>query len=143
MISAERQIENLIYQYAERLDAGDIDGVGELLGSAKVTGGDGNIISTDGNALAKIYKSMIIISADGTPLTHHVTSNVIIEMNEMNLATARSYFTVFQATDELPLQPVIAGKYSDKFASTDGKWHFTHRQIIMTLKGNLSHHLKQ
>ena len=56
-------------------------------------------------------------------------------------ASARSYYTVFQQTDELPLQPIISGHYHDSFHRVDGEWCFDTRQMFVDLTGDLSHHL--
>ena len=40
-MSPERQIENLVYRYAELIDAGDLAAVSELLGRARFVGPDG------------------------------------------------------------------------------------------------------
>jgi hypothetical protein len=79
---------------------------------------------------------------DGTPRTHHVTTNLLIEIADDELtATCQSRFTVFQKTESLPLQPIIAGRYADSFARTDGEWHFTERRMRPTLYGDLTQHL--
>ena len=56
-------------------------------------------------------------------------------------ATARSYYTVMQQTDALPLQPIICGRYHDTFARRGGEWRFTDRLIFSDLIGDLSQHL--
>jgi hypothetical protein len=49
---------------------------------------------------------------------------------------------VLQATDELPLQIVAAGRYHDTFEQVDGSWRFSYRDYSMLdLKGDLSGHL--
>ena len=58
-------------------------------------------------------------------------------------ATVRSYFTVLQQTEELGLQPIIAGRYRDDFELVDGGWRFVNKHIITDLVGDLSHHLLQ
>ncbi len=55
--------------------------------------------------------------------------------------TARSAYVVFQATDGLPLQPIVSGRYLDRFAGTAEGWAFTERTITVDLVGDLSHHL--
>ena len=53
---------------------------------------------------------------DGTPRTKHVTTNLIVEVDDdAGTATGRSYFTVLQAVPGLPLQPIVAGRYHDRF----------------------------
>ena len=48
---------------------------------------------------------------------------------------------MFQQTDELPLQPIIAGRYRDTFHRIDGRWWFDTRKMFVDLMGDLSHHL--
>jgi hypothetical protein len=79
----------------------------------------------------------------GTPRTKHVTSNVIIEPEGENAARSQSYILVHQATEALPLQPIIGGRYFDRFAKVDGVWRFTERRMQMELFGDLSAHLLQ
>ena len=57
-------------------------------------------------------------------------------------ASARSYFTVFQARPELPLQAIIAGRYQDRFTRRNGVWSFAERVIVIELVGDLRCHLK-
>ena len=78
----------------------------------------------------------------GTPKTKHVMSNPIIEVDEQRgTATCNAYYTVFQATEELPLQPIIAGRYEDQFERVDGRWRYTAKKYFVELVGDLSHHL--
>jgi hypothetical protein len=48
---------------------------------------------------------------------------------------------VLQQTANLSLQPIISGRYHDRFERVDGVWRFTHRHIISELVGDLSQHL--
>lgn len=139
-MSPERQIENLIYRYAELLDLGDIPAVAQMFARAQFLGPEGDVQGEGAGEVAAIYRSFTRLYPDGTPLTHHVTSNVIVEVDGQ-AATARSYFTVFQATENLPLQPIIAGRYHDRFARDDSGWYFTARQMLPRLAGDLSQHL--
>jgi ketosteroid isomerase-like protein len=139
-MSPEREIENLIYRYAELIDAGDIPAIGKLLARACFVGPEGDVQAQGGEAIAAIYSAFTRIYPDGTPLSHHITSNVLVQVDG-DSATARSYFTVLQATDGLPLQPVMAGRYVDAFACDDDGWYFASRQILPRLSGDLSQHL--
>ena len=73
----------------------------------------------------------------------HVIANPIIEVDETaGTATCRSYYTVLQATDSLPLQVIAAGRYHDNFERADGKWRFSYRDYtLFDLAGDLSDHL--
>jgi 3-phenylpropionate/cinnamic acid dioxygenase small subunit len=134
-------IANLVYRYAELIDAGDFDGLGTLFGDAVVTA-EGTEVSWRGaQAITEMYAGSTRRHADGTPRTRHVTTNLIVEVDDAReRATCRSYYTVLQQTDDLALQPVVAGRYHDEFRR-DVQWRFTRRTIHVDLVGNLAHHL--
>jgi 3-phenylpropionate/cinnamic acid dioxygenase small subunit len=139
--SSARDIENLLYLYAERLDLGDLEGMAKMFAHAEFVGPEGEVHGKGSDAIKDLYTSYVRLYTDGTPMTHHVTTNVIIEVDDdEQTATSRSYFTVFQATDDLALQPIIAGRYHDDFKVVDGHWQFSRRQMIPWLEGDLSHH---
>jgi hypothetical protein len=71
-----------------------------------------------------------------------VVSNEIIHFDDESSATVRSRFTVFQATDEVPLQPIIMGSYRDRFELRDEQWRLVERHMEPRLFGDLSGHLK-
>jgi hypothetical protein len=49
---------------------------------------------------------------------------------------------VLQATGDLPLQIVAAGRYHDTFERVDGAWRYCYRDYsLLDLKGDLSGHL--
>jgi 3-phenylpropionate/cinnamic acid dioxygenase small subunit len=136
-----RQIENLIYTYAERIDAGDLAGVAELFRHGRLEAAPGVVIEGV-DQVRRLYDGSTRLYDDGTPRTRHVTTNVAVEVDDPALrATAHAYYTVFQQTDTLPLQPIIAGSYRDSFHRVDDRWWFDTRRIIVALTGDLSHHL--
>lgn len=139
MATDEREIENLLYLYAERLDLGDIEGMARLFEHGELLGPDGKVQANSAEAIAALYRQFVKLYPDGTPRTHHVTSNVMIVVDGEQ-ARCRAYFTVFQATDELPLQPIIAGRYEDEFRQSAGKWHFHQRKMLPRLTGNMTQH---
>lgn len=144
------QIERLVYGYAERIDAGDFEGVADLLAYATLTseGSELRVIGRD--QVLGLYTRTTRRYPDGTPRSRHVTTNLIIEFvtgelgsdAEADQATARSYFTVLQAVPGLlALQPIIAGGYRDRFERVDDQWRFSARHITVDLVGELGHHL--
>ena len=138
------EIAALLFAYAERIDAGDFAGVADLLSDAELTfEGYDRVVRGRGNVQA-LYVRGTLRHGDGTPLTKHVTTNVIVEVAATGrTATARSYFTVLQALPgHLALQPVVAGRYRDRFERADGRWRFAGRHMIVDLAGDLSHHLR-
>ncbi len=141
-----RAIENLLYTYAERIDAGDLDGVAELFTHGRICGLEDTPEATvEGrDAVREMYQaSTRIYPGAGTPMTKHVVTNARIEVDDdAGAASARSCYTVLQATDELPLQPIITGRYHDTFRRIDGTWWFDTRIMLVDQVGDLSRHLK-
>lgn len=140
-VPAHEAIRNLLGRYCELIDAGDIDGVAGLLAGAVLRDDAGNELVRGQDGVARLYAGTRL-HGDGTPRTRHLTTNSIIEVDEdAGTATARSTYVVFQATDTLALQPIIAGRYRDRFARRDGRWSFTERAFAVDLVGNLGEHL--
>lgn len=138
-------ITSLIYRYTELIDAADFDGLGELFARGEIgstAGGKPRKGLRGADAVRNLYASSNKVHGDGTLRTRHVCCNVIVEIDEdADIATARSAYVVFQATEKLPLQPIVAGRYEDRFARRDGAWHFTERLIHVDQVGDLSQHL--
>ena len=140
-MDSAREIENLIYHYAELIDAGNLAGIAELFRHGRITSPAGGAsIGYDG--VLALYQGATRLYEDGTPRTQHVTSNVIVEVDDAaGTATARAYFTVFQCTPQLPLQTIICGRYEDRFKRIGQRWWFDERRMFPRLLGDLSQHL--
>jgi 3-phenylpropionate/cinnamic acid dioxygenase small subunit len=130
------EVTELLYRYAELIDAGDFDGVGELLGRGSFMGVAG------ASAIAKLFASSTRRFADhgNTPRTRHLVLNPIIDVDE-GRATARSTFVVVQNTETVPLQPIVVGRYFDAFARDEHGWFFTERKVDVEMVGNVADHL--
>ncbi len=133
-------IQRLLYLYAERIDAGDFDGVADLFEHAAIHASAMEKPIKGREAILALYQHSTRRYPEGTPRTRHLVCNPIIDIDGLQ-AQARSTFLVLQATDDLPLQPIVVGRYHDRFACTDGQWHFTAREMQPELKGDLKHHL--
>jgi 3-phenylpropionate/cinnamic acid dioxygenase small subunit len=139
---SSRAIENLIAAYAELVDNGDFAGLGALLADATFSG-SGTPVSGPG-AIEAMFQEMLIVYDDGTPRTKHVTTNIIVEVDETaGTAAARSYVTVFQARPGLALQAIVCGRYHDRFERREAQWRFTERRVHIDLVGDVSGHLRQ
>jgi 3-phenylpropionate/cinnamic acid dioxygenase small subunit len=134
------QIRALIHAYAERIDGGDLDGLAALFAHSTWRSDGRSEVFRGVEQVRRMYRGVILY--DGRPCTKHVITNVSIVSDGSDVATARSYFTVLQATPELPLQPIIAGSYHDEFTRVDGTWRFSDRLIIVDLVGDLSRHMR-
>ncbi len=141
MTDSARAIENLVYAYAERIDAGDFAGVGELFRRGRIQAAPGILIE-GAEKVQRLYEQTTRRYDDGTPRTRHLTTNVAIEVDDAaGTASARSCYMVFQQTDEVPLQPIITGRYHDTFRRIDGAWCFDTREMFVDLVGDVSRHL--
>ncbi len=142
MTDSATAVGNLIARYAELIDAGDFDGVADLLGEASVGEADSTALLTGRDAIRAMFASTTRLYPDGTPGTKHVTTNLILEVDEeAGQAAARSYWTVLQAVPGLPLQPILAGRYHDRFERLQSAWRFTERRYLIDLVGDVSQHM--
>jgi 3-phenylpropionate/cinnamic acid dioxygenase small subunit len=147
MSDSALEITNLIYTYAELLDAGDLDAVAGLFAHGRICGVENGPPETvfDGAAgVRKLYEMATrIYDDDGTPKTKHNTSNVQLAIDEGGgTAHSKSYYCVTQATPDLPLQVIVTGHYKDTFHRLDGVWWFDSRTMFVDQVGDVSHHLK-
>ncbi|TDD55148.1 nuclear transport factor 2 family protein [Saccharopolyspora elongata] len=139
--ASHRAIENLIARYAELVDDGDFAGLGMLLADATFSGSRAEVSGSE--AIEKMLQDTVIVYDDGTPRTQHVVSNIAIEVDERaGTAVSRSYVTVLQALPDLPLQPIAAGRYHDRFVRRDGRWRFAERCVRIHFVGDVSRHLR-
>lgn len=137
-------ITNILHRYAECIDSGDFAGAASIFRRATVkAGGGAELVGAE--AMEAHWQRWVRVYPCGTPRTKHVVTNVIIEFgDDGTTAATRSYYTVFQATDVLPLQPICSGRYHDTFAKDAGGWYLTSRDYtLMDLTGDLSQHLLQ
>lgn len=141
-MNSATQITNLLYRYAELMDTGDMEAVAALFARARIKTGGGETVEGSAPMLA-LWRAHVRIHPCGTPRTKHVITNPIVEVDERaGTATCRSYYTVFQATPDLPLQAICVGRYHDAFVRADDEWHFSGRDYsLLDLVGDLSQHL--
>ena len=146
MSDSAREIENLVYTYAERIDAGDFDGVAALFAHGRICGmldGPPETVFEGSDRVRQMYEMAVRLHDDGTPKTRHFTTNVIIDVDDAaGTARGSAYYCVTQSTPELPLQIVVTGRYRDTFHRVDGNWWFDTRVMFVDQVGDTSHHLK-
>ena len=137
MTEAVKEISDLMFRYAELFDTGAFDEFAQLFehGTWHKAG--------VGAAAARQWIDDNVRVYDGSPRTKHVTTNVVVDVDEAgDTATASAYVMVFQALPDFPLQPIFAGRYRDRLARIDGRWQFLERTIVNDLYGDISHHVK-
>ena len=122
--AARREIERLIYHYAELQDAADWDAIAEMFEHGDFLADSG--VGWRGKEIAERRTANVLTYDDGTPRTRHVTTNLTIEVDpERGEASAESCYTILQGPPALPLQPIAAGRYIDRFERVDGRWRFS------------------
>jgi 3-phenylpropionate/cinnamic acid dioxygenase small subunit len=139
---AATAITNLLYRYAELMDAGQLEEVAAMFSYARVTLGGGKVVEGAAPMLEQ-WRAFVRIHPCGTPRTRHVITNPILEIDEAaGTASCRSVYTVLQQTPELPLQVIASGRYHDTFERAGGVWRFATRDYSMLdYIGDLSQHL--
>jgi hypothetical protein len=142
-VESSDEIRNLLATYCERIDGGDFAGVGQLFLRGGLADEQGNVFATGSEGVADVFRNQVIVYDDGTPSTKHLVVNTVFESLGDDEAVARSSYVVFQAAGEVPLRPIITGRYRDTFRRNgeDG-WSFFERRFFVDLAGDLSLHLK-
>ncbi|MFY9918455.1 MAG: nuclear transport factor 2 family protein [Mycobacterium sp.] len=75
------------------------------------------------------------------PRTRHLVLNPVVEFDTDGTAATRSTFCVVQDTETVPIQPIVVGRYYDRFGRDDGGWYFTERKVEIQMIGDVSAHL--
>ena len=139
---SHRDIERLLYRYAKYVDSAQWDELGRLFTHAEVRTSSGGEVARGAAAVVDQWSSFNKVHPDGTLRTRHLVTNVIIDIDESaGTAGAESYFMSFQATDRIPLQPIVGGRYRDRFRRIDGVWWFVERFIQVDQIGDLTDNL--
>jgi ketosteroid isomerase-like protein len=122
-VSSERAIANLIASYAFLNDDADIAGLGDLFADA--------VCSLDGTTargrqeIETLARTIINVGQDGRSTTSHEITNIMLDIDEeAGTAVGQAYWTLYQAVSGSPRQPVMAGRYHDRFERRNGAWRF-------------------
>jgi hypothetical protein len=135
------QIRNLLGRYCELIDAGDLAGVGELFTHGALADEQGRVFARGASAVEHFYRTGMQLY-DGRPRTKHIVADTVVEEADSDgTIVARSSYVVFQATEGFALQPIISGRYHDRFArDAAGRCQFVERRFVADLVGDMSHH---
>jgi len=142
MSTDKLEITELLYRYAELIDAGDFDGVGRLLARSTFGGPTSGSVSGADN-IAKLFAMTTRRYPEhgNTPRTRHLVLNPVVELSGDGTAATRSTFCVMQDTETVSIQPIVVGRYYDAFARDDQGWYFTERKVDIQILGDVSAHL--
>jgi len=153
---ARQIIEETMFRYCEAIDTADLETLGNIFAAGALVSQDGT--ETRGpKEIHDLFAGMIIFYDDAgnkvpyaskacTPMTRHVTSNIIMDIdNNVELAKVRSYFTVYQTINGSPHSSnviIAGGRYHDRFERDPYGWHLIERRILIDNMGDMSRHLK-
>jgi hypothetical protein len=132
------EISNLIARYAELLNLGQIDELGELFRHGKITSATNGDTHEGTEAVIAMYRASVVFP-EKLPDTLLFTTNLQIEVDG-DAATGKAYFLGMHATPN-GMAAVIAGRYHDQFRRIDRRWWFHHRHMLVDMAGDLSSHL--
>src|SRR5687767_3209695 len=137
MLSAERQILNLLYSYAERIDGGDLEGVADLFEHAVITAEGGREIRGR-DAILGMFRPPGSPPPAAEPArrggTKHVAANTILDINdEETRASSRTVYVVVIEREGGAMGIMTAGRYHDEFECVDGTWRFSARRYLQDL----------
>jgi 3-phenylpropionate/cinnamic acid dioxygenase small subunit len=136
-------ITTLMYRYAECIDAADFTGLAALFAHGRIRSSSGTAqAGWSGDQVREFYGRTNRVHEDGTLRTRHVNANPIVDVDEAaGTATVRSTYVVLQATRKLPFQPIVGGRYEDRFERVGGEWRWAERLIHVDQVGDVSEHL--
>jgi 3-phenylpropionate/cinnamic acid dioxygenase small subunit len=139
-------IQKLLMYYAECIDSARFADAAALFENGTFTmeyppelGRDKESDTLRGSAEVQKLLDEIRVYPDGTTRTKHVITNANISLDG-DTASSSCYVVVFQQTDVLPLQPIVAGRYLDRFERSEGQWRFASRLLRGFLMGDQSQH---
>lgn len=140
---AYEEIRNLLGRYCELMDAGDFAGLAALFADGTLADDRGNVFATGAAEMQAMWEQQTHVY-DGSPRTRHITANPVIDVDEAaGTATCSSSYVVFQGVDGFAFQPIVSGRYNDRFAlDSTGAWRFAERRYAVDHVGDLSHHLR-
>jgi len=134
-------ITALVNSYAERIDAGDLDGVAELFDDATWRSGATGEVLRGATQVRRVY-DRIVLYEDGTPRTRHLLTNLTIDLDPAGeTAAGRCSFTVLQGiVPGEAIQVILSGRYIDRYRKSEGRWQFADRLFILDLAGQQERH---
>jgi 3-phenylpropionate/cinnamic acid dioxygenase small subunit len=137
------EISALVYLYAELLDGGDLDAVTDMFADATWRSAATGAVLTTRDEVRAVYANVILY--DGVPRTRHLMDNLIVDLVDgADEATGRCYYTVLQQRGEpgTPIEPILSGRYVDRYRRGPDGWHFADREFHVDLAGDLSRHFR-
>lgn len=134
-------ISALIARYARLVDTAAYDELGTMFETGEITANRNGEPLRGPAAIAEFYGRTNKSYGDAGASTLHIVTNLEFEELTDASAVVRSCFVVLQRRPELPLQPIVCGRYIDRFARGAEGWRYAVKHIEVGLVGDVSHHL--
>jgi len=136
-----RAISDLLFDYAARIDSGDLEGVAALFDTSTYRTEGTDVVLTGASEVLAAQRHIVRLY-DGTPRTHHNITNLRVVIGADGVsAEAHSYYSVVFAGPGDEPRTILTGRYDDAFEKTDGRWRFVDRLIHLDQVGDLRGHL--
>jgi hypothetical protein len=132
------EISSLLFRYAELLNTGQFDLVGELFAQGRVSVEGSPKVYVGAAEVAEMYRSTTSSENGVDSLLFNSNVQVSIEGEQ---ASAKSYFIAYHQRPGV-IRPVVGGRYRDRLSRIEGKWTFVERIMTIDLVGDLGSHLK-
>ena len=137
----EHAICALLHRYAELVDSGDFAAVAALFTDADILIGK-TVVGHGAAHVEQMFRTMVILHADGTPRTRHLITNPIIEFDGPDRARVRSCYTVLQPRDGR-IDIIASGRHHDTVVRAGDGWTFASRDYsLLDFTGDTSDHLR-
>ena len=134
-LPAPTAITNLLFRYAELIDAGDYEGIGELLTHCTVTSDQGGEWTAPRRSRACITTSP---ASTGRYPAHQTRHHQPDRRGRRRYGHLPGVLHGLHEPPTLPLQPIVNGRYRDTFERVDGVWRYKHRVMIVEHVGDVS-----
>jgi ketosteroid isomerase-like protein len=134
-------IQELMFLYAENVNLGRFDEVGEMFRHGRVSIEGNPAVSTGPEEVAAMYRQSTRVR-EGSPDSLLYTTNIRIQV-QGDTATAHSYFCALHQKKERDVAPVVGGRYQDSFRRHPDGWAFEHRHMYVDLVGDLGDHISR
>jgi uncharacterized protein (TIGR02246 family) len=123
----EEEIGALLQAYADRLDAGDLDGVTALFAHSTWHSSARSEVLSGRDQVRPVYVQLLAAIA-GTVTAHRLIDVRVEVVPGAATATSGCRWAVLAGA---PPTVTLSGRYTDRFEKVDGRWRFADRFIEM------------
>ena len=137
-IEIERACERIVYEYSRALDLGDMSAAADFFAE---NGSMARPMAPDQVIQGRETIRASLLTRPKTLLTKHLATNVMIDVENRDMARGLSYLTMISTTPPadakppyLSQGPVYFGEFKDRFIREKGVWRFLERRGSIQMK---------